>query len=128
MTGGGALSIASGLATGGEVSVGKGLGKNNSALKNRVKLRKETKEAIQNAAPKTKDGQYIDPNTGKPIEKGQEVYGHKTGHEWSKYQKDPANQGKTRQEVINDQNNPQIYQIEDRKSNASHKFEEKPKK
>jgi RHS repeat-associated protein len=98
------------------------------AMKNRVKLQKGTKEAIQDAAPKTKDGKFIDPNTGKPIEKGQEVFGHKTGQEWSKYKKDPANQGKTRKEVIKDQNDPKKYQIEDRKSNASHKYEEKPKK
>lgn len=95
------------------------------AMKNRVKLQKATKEAIQDAAPKTKDGKFIDPNTGKPIEKGQEVNGHKTGQEWSKYKKDPANQGKTRKEVIKDQNDPNKYQIEDKKSNESHKYEEK---
>jgi RHS repeat-associated protein len=95
------------------------------AMKNRVKLQKGTKEAVKDAAPKTKDGRFIDPNTGKPIEKGQEVYSHKTGKEWSKYKKDPANQGKTRKEVIKDQNDPNIYQIEDKKSYASHKYEEK---
>jgi hypothetical protein len=94
-------------------------------MKNRVKLRKGTKEAIKDAAPKTKDGRFIDPNTFKPIEKGEEVFGHKTGQEWSKYKKDPANKNKTRKEVIEDQNDPNKYQIEDRKSNASHKFEEK---
>jgi hypothetical protein len=97
------------------------------ALKNRVKLQKGTKEAVQDAASKTKDGKFIDPNTRKPIQKGQEVYGHKTGQEWSKYKKDPANQGKTRKEVIKDQNDPNKYKIEDRKSNASHKYDEKPK-
>jgi RHS repeat-associated protein len=95
------------------------------AMKSRVKLQKGTKEAVKDAAPKTKDGRFIDPNTGKPIEKGQEVIGHKTGQEWSKYKKDPANQGKTRKEVIKDQNDPKKYQIEDKKSNASHKYEEK---
>jgi hypothetical protein len=94
-------------------------------LSNRVKLQNNTKETIKNNAPKTKDGRFIDPNTRKPIEKGKEVYGHKTGKEWSKYKKDPANQGKTRKEVIKDQNDPNIYQIEDKKSNASHKYEEK---
>nr|WP_321521006.1 RHS repeat-associated core domain-containing protein [uncultured Macellibacteroides sp.] len=84
------------------------------AMKNRVKLQKDTKEAIKDAAPKTRDGSFIDPNTGKPIEKGQEVYGHKTGEEWSKYKKDPANQDKTRKEVIKDQNDPIKYQIEDK--------------
>ncbi|MFC3813326.1 GH-E family nuclease [Lacihabitans lacunae] len=97
------------------------------AMKNRVKLQKGTKEAIKEAGRKTKDGRFIDPNTQKPIEKGQEVYGHKTGQEWSKYKKDPANQEKTRKEVIKDQNDPNIYQIEDKKTNASHKYEEKIK-
>ena len=92
-------------------------------MKNRVKLQKATKEAIKDLAPKTTDGRIIDPNTGIPIEKGQEVFGHKPGQEWSKYKKDPANKGKTRKEVIKDQNNPNIYQIEDKKSNASHKYE-----
>jgi len=94
-------------------------------LSKRVSLRKGTKEEIRKNAPKTKSGNYIDPNTGKPIEKGQEVFGHKTGQEWSKYKKDPANKDKTRKEVISDQNDPKKYQIEDKKSNASHKFEEK---
>jgi RHS repeat-associated protein len=96
-----------------------------NAMKNRVKLQKETKEIIKNNAPKTKDGRFIDPNTGKPIEKGQEVYGHKTGQEWSKYKKASENKDKSRKEVIKDQNNPNIYQIEDKKSNASHKYEER---
>ncbi|MBE6288049.1 MAG: type IV secretion protein Rhs [Mediterranea massiliensis] len=67
----------------------------------------------------------FDPNTNLPIEKGQEVFGHKTGKEWGKYKKETSNQNKTRKEVIEDQNNPNIYQIEDKKSNASHKYEEK---
>ena len=97
----------------------------NDATKNRVKLRKTTKDAIKNDAIKTEDGRFIDPNTNTPIEPGQEVFGHKSGQEWSKYKKDPKNQNKTRKEVIEDQNNPNIYQIEDRISNASHKYEEK---
>ena len=96
-----------------------------SVLKNRVKLRNETKQAVRNAAPKTKDGKFIDPNTLQPIEKGQEVFGHKYGHEWYQYKRNPANQNKTRKDVIKDQNDPNIYQIEDKKSNASHKFEKK---
>ena len=95
-------------------------------LSKRATLRKMTKETVRANALKTKDGRYIDPNTKKPIEKGQEVFGHKKGKEWKKYQKDPANQTKTRKEVLDDQNDPEIYQIEDRKSNASHKYEEKP--
>lgn len=97
----------------------------NNSMKHRVKLRVGTKQAIKDAAIKTEDGLFIDPNTLQPIEKGQEVFGHKKGHEWKQYKNNPDNQKKTRQEVIEDQNNPNIYQIEDRKSNASHKYEEK---
>ena len=97
----------------------------NSVMKNRVKLQKGTKKAVRDMAPKTEDGRFIDPNTLQPIEKGQEVFGHKYGYEWHQYKKDPINQNKTRKEVISDQNNPDIYQIEDKKSNASHKFEKK---
>lgn len=97
----------------------------NKALSKRAGLRKGTKEEVKAAAPTTKDGRYIDPNTKQPIEPGQEVFGHKKGKEWNKYQKDPANKDKTRKEVLDDQNDSKIYQIEDKKSNASHKFEEK---
>ena len=99
--------------------------KADNVMKNRVKLRKGTKEAIKDLAPKTEEGLFIDPNTNLPIEKGQEVFGHKKGQEWSKYKNDPGNKNKTRKEVIEEQNNPNIYQIEDKKSNASHKYEEK---
>ena len=99
--------------------------KSNNVMKNRVKLRKGTKEAVKDLAPKTEEGLFVDPNTNMPIEKGQEVFGHKKGQEWSKYKNDPVNKSKTRKEVIEDQNNPEIYQIEDKKSNASHRYEEK---
>ena len=94
-----------------------------SVFKNRVKLRKGTKETIRNNAPRDIDGKFIDPNTRMSIEPGQEVFGHKSGHEWKKYKTSPENQTKTRREVIEDQNNPNLYQIEDRLSNASHKYE-----
>ncbi len=97
----------------------------NDVMKNRVKLRKGTKETIKEVAPKTKERLFIDPNTNLPIEKGQEVFGHKKGKEWGKYKNEASNQNKTRKEVIEDQNDPDIYQIEDKKSNASHKYEEK---
>jgi RHS repeat-associated protein len=118
--------IADGAKTVDKVTDAGKVAKNSSdATKNRVKLQRNTKETVKNNAPKTADGQYIDPNTGTLIEKGQEVFGHKTGQEWRKYKADPNNQGKTRKEVIQDQNDPDIYQIEDKKSNASHKYEQR---
>ena len=53
----------------------------NDVMKNRVKLRKGTKETIKEVAPKTREGLFIDPNTNLPIEKGQEVFGH--GISWT---------------------------------------------
>ena len=94
-------------------------------LARRAKLRGETKKIVKEKALKTDDGRFIDPNTRLPIEKGQEVFGHKPGHEWHNYKKDPANKQKTRKEVVDDQNDPDIYQIEDKKSNESHKHEKK---
>jgi hypothetical protein len=47
----------------------------------RVGLRVGTKQAIQDAAPKTADGDFIDPNTGQVIPKdGPFDYGHKPGY------------------------------------------------
>ena len=100
----------------------------NKALGRRVYLRKGTKDAIRRMAPKTEDGRFLEPNLKTPIERGQEVWGHKSGHEWSKYQHDPSNANKTRKQVIEEQNNPNIYQIEDKRANASHKYEEKWRK
>jgi len=105
------------------IDAARGVDASKNVFKNRVKLRKETKEKIRKNAARDVDGRYIDPNTGMSIEPGQEVFGHKSGQEWRKYKSSPENQNKTRQAVIEEQNNPDIYQIEDRISNASHKYE-----
>ena len=97
-------------------------------MKNRVKLRKGTKKIIEEKAMKTDDGLFIDPNTNIPIQPENKVFGHKKGQEWGKYKQNPENANKTRREVIEDQNDPEIYQIEDKRSNASHKYEEKWRK
>jgi len=90
----------------------------------RVKLRKATKDTIKAQAPKTPDGDYIDPNTGKTVPKnGPYDFGHKQGEEWRKAQKQYRKDGRSRQEIIDDQNDPEKYQIEDPPSNRSHKHE-----
>ena len=96
----------------------------NSATKNRVKLRKSTTEKIKENAPKTTDGDYIDPNTGKVISKdGPYDIGHKPGNEWRTRKKMHEQKGSTRKEVIEAENDPNLYQIEDPSSNRSHKYE-----
>jgi len=94
------------------------------ATKNRVKLRKGTIEEIKNNAPKTSDGRYIDPNTLQPIDGPYDI-GHKTGQEWRTRKKMHQERGSTRKEVIDSENNSDLYQIENRSSNRSHKYEKK---
>jgi len=91
----------------------------------RVKLRKSTQKEIQDAAPKTPNGDYVDPNTRKVIPKdGPYDYGHRRSFEWKKTKVRAREEGWTREQVIEYENNPSHYQIEDPPSNRGHKFEE----
>ena len=92
--------------------------------KYRVKLRKDVIEEIKANAPKTDDGKFIDPNIQKPIE-GPFDIGHKTGNEWITRKEMHQKKGSTREQVIKEENDPSLYQIEDRSSNRSHKYEKK---
>ena len=90
----------------------------------RVSLRASTKAAIKNAAPKTADGDFVDPNTGQAIPgDGPFHYGHKPGLEWRTTQQIAREQGWSREQVIEYENNPSHYQIEDPASNMSHRYE-----
>jgi hypothetical protein len=86
-------------------------------------LRKSTREVIDDAAPKTLDGKFIDENTGKVLE-GKFHYGHRYGHENRRILREAESKGLT-QSQLNDMVNshPEWFQIEDPKSNMSHKFE-----
>lgn len=67
----------------------------------RVTLRVTTKLQIEEAAPKTPEGDFIDPNTGQAIPRsGPFHYGHKPGFEWWRTQKMAREEGWTRQQVI----------------------------
>jgi hypothetical protein len=90
----------------------------------RVKLRVETKAKIQDVAPKTTTGDFIDPNTGQVIpQPGPFHYGHKPGFEWWRTQQLARQQGWTRQQVLEYENDWTHYQIEDPRSNMSHLYE-----
>ncbi len=93
------------------------------AAAQRVKLKPETLQKIRDAAPKTKDGDFIDPNTGKVIARGQEDIGHKPGYEWRCIQGMARAKGLSREQLIEYANDPAHYQIEDPSSNRSHKYE-----
>ncbi|MFF1831178.1 GH-E family nuclease [Paenarthrobacter sp. NPDC058040] len=95
------------------------------AVARRVKLRTGTKAKIQEDHPKTINGDFIDPNTGMVIPKsGPFHYGHKPGYEWWRTQQRAREEGWNRQQVIEFENDPTHYHIEDPTSNMSHKFEQ----
>jgi RHS repeat-associated protein len=90
----------------------------------RVTKRVGTKQAIQAAAPRTADGDFIDPNTGKVVPAGGPFdYGHLPEYQWAKTQQIAREQGWTRQQVLDYENDPSHYVIEDPSSNRSHAFE-----
>jgi RHS repeat-associated protein len=91
----------------------------------RVKPRKGTLEQVEKNQPRNDKGQMIDPNTKKPLKKGQIDLGHKPGEEWRKRKEMHEQRGSTREEVIEAENDPNLYQLEDRSSNRSHKHEKK---
>jgi hypothetical protein len=92
-------------------------------LVRRPNLSPLTKAKIRDAAPKTADGDFIDPNTGTIVPSGVAQYGHKPGHEWRCVKAKALNQGWTMQQLNDFFNDPAIYQMEDPVSNQSHKYE-----
>lgn len=94
------------------------------AVKNRVKLRKSTKTTIIEQAPKNANGDFIDPNTGIIVPKeGPFDFGHKQGESWKKRKQEHIERGSTRKEVIEAENDPNLYQIEDPKTNRSRRYD-----
>jgi hypothetical protein len=90
----------------------------------RATLRVGTKTEIRAAAPKTAGGDFIDPNTGQVIPKnGPFDYGHKPGFEWWRTQARARDEGWTRERVLEHENDPSHYQIEDPSANRSHRYE-----
>jgi RHS repeat-associated protein len=90
----------------------------------RVTLREGTRAEIQANAPQTASGDFIDPNTGQVIPKdGPFDYGHRPGYEWWRTQQMAREGGWTREQVIEYENDPSHYQIEDPSANQSHRYE-----
>jgi len=87
-------------------------------------IRKSTKEAVINAAPRTPDGLFIDPNTKLPIH-GKYDLGHVPGHEFWRERDRAMSLGWSQKKFNDYMNRPEFYQIEDPLSNRSHKFEMK---
>ena len=85
-------------------------------------IRASVREEVERRAQKNENGQFLDANTGKPIE-GQYDLGHKAGHEhWREVEKAEA-EGLTQEEFNERMNNPDYFQIEDPHENRSHAHE-----
>ena len=69
-------------------------------------------------------GEMLDPNTGVPLTDRVDL-GHKPGQEWKTRKEMHKAKGSTRKEVIEAENDHNLYQYEDRSSNRSHKYEKK---
>jgi RHS repeat-associated protein len=85
-------------------------------------IRNSTRVQVEKVAPKTADGKFIDPNTGKAIE-GKYDLGHKPGNEFWREKIKATNEGLTQAQFNDRMNNPNYYQIESPSSNRSHLFE-----
>jgi len=85
-------------------------------------VRKTVREEVEKRAPKTNDGYFRDPNTGKPI-KGKYDLGHKRGHEFKREKLKAEEEGLSQSEFNDRMNNPDLYQIEDPSTNRSHVYE-----
>ncbi|HTN37157.1 MAG TPA: ankyrin repeat domain-containing protein [Arachidicoccus sp.] len=57
----------------------------------------------------------IDPNTGKVLDPDQTDIGHKPGKEWRVRKRMHQEKGSTRKLVIEEENDPELYQLEDRR-------------
>lgn len=87
-------------------------------------IRSEVRAEVEARAARNEQGQFLDANTGKPIE-GQYDLGHKAGHEFRTERTIAEKEGLTQAEFNDKMNNPDLYQIEDPSSNRSHQFEAK---
>ena len=84
-------------------------------------IRKSTKDDMP-PQKKNKNGQYIDPNTKKPIQ-GTPDLGHVPGHEFWREKEKAEKAGMSQADFNDKMNNPKYYQWEDPSSNRSHKNE-----
>jgi hypothetical protein len=88
----------------------------------RVMLKLHTRAEIEAQAPRDGQGRYIDPNTGRAIVGNPDI-GHKPGYEWRCTQAKARHEGWSRQQLIDYENDPSHYQLEDPTSNRSRTFE-----
>ena len=95
-----------------------------SATARRVTLRSSTRQQIRANQPRDSSGNMVHPNTGQPLRPGQIDVGHKPGQEWRVRKAMHEAAGSNRRQVIEAENDPALYRLEDRSSNRSHRYEE----
>ena len=98
---------------------------NSAGVYNRVKPRKGTLDEVTRNQPRNANGEMIDPNTLEPLKPSEIDLGHKPGNEWKTRKEMHKEAGSTRDEVLDAENDANLYQWEDRSANRSHKFEKK---
>jgi len=89
---------------------------------NRPYIRADVRSEVERRAQKNEEGQYLDANTGKPIE-GKYDLGHKAGNEHWREAEKAEKEGLSQQEFNDRMNNPNYYQIEHPSENRSHAHE-----
>jgi hypothetical protein len=82
----------------------------------------DVRAEVERRAQKNEEGQFLDANTGKPIE-GQYDLGHIPGHEHRREAAKAEEEGLDQHEFSERMNNPDYYQIEDPHENRSHAHE-----
>jgi len=85
-------------------------------------IRADVRAEVEQRAQKNEQGQFLDANTGQPIE-GQYDLGHKPGHEHRREVAKAEEEGLTQKQFGDRMNNPDYYQIEDPHENRSHAHE-----
>lgn len=89
---------------------------------NRPYIRASVKAEVERRAEKNEKGQFLDANTGQPIE-GKYDLGHKAGHEHWREVERAETEGLTQKEFNERMNNADYFQIEDPHENRSHAHE-----
>jgi RHS repeat-associated protein len=87
-------------------------------------IRDAVRKEVEARAPRDLLGRPLDPNTGLPIE-GKPDLGHKPGHEFWREKAKAEAEGLTQKQFNDRMNNPDLYQLENPKTNRSHRYEKK---
>jgi hypothetical protein len=89
---------------------------------NRPYIRKDVRAEVERRANKNEEGQFLDANTGKPIE-GKYDLGHVPGHEHRREVEKAEGEGLSQEQFNDRMNDADLYQIEAPSENRSHAHE-----